>query len=240
MILLRVICCDPPLALPSDIHANRAIRNEQLFFEIKHRFAWKFPYLFTFTFLTIPVSYCWAHQQNSARSLMKACSHIKDFSELFREENSACLVQTVVASFGHLLNRGQPGVHKGLFLFTRECPHLVYIVCALLRGEDAICAYLHFTGITLRTEAPSLCCSCWFFLWPQLSVPALLHIPFALPLLEAGKLQTPLLASCQSSQVPEHSGCMEDGKCVLEAKRKLNATSKQHANIYLFSTFMDV
>jgi len=30
MILLGFICCDPPLALPSDIHANRVTRNEQL------------------------------------------------------------------------------------------------------------------------------------------------------------------------------------------------------------------
>lgn len=30
MILLGFICCDPPRTPPSDIHANGAIRNEQL------------------------------------------------------------------------------------------------------------------------------------------------------------------------------------------------------------------
>lgn len=54
---------------------------------------------------------------------MKACSHIKDFSELFCEENSVCLVHTVIASFGHLLGRGKPGVHKGIFLFTNYWKH---------------------------------------------------------------------------------------------------------------------
>lgn len=96
---------------------------------------------------------------------MKACSHIKDFSELFCEGNSAGLIHTVIASFGHLLSRGKPGVHKGIFFYLQtiggtkgECSHLVHIVCAFLRGEDAICAYLHFTGIALSTEAPSLSC----------------------------------------------------------------------------------
>lgn len=98
---------------------------------------------------------------------MKACSHIKDFRELFCEENSAHFVRNVIASFGHLQSRGKPGVHKGIFFYLQtigstkgECSHLVYIVCAFLRGEDAIGAYLHFTGIALSTEAPSLSCSC--------------------------------------------------------------------------------
>lgn len=50
---------------------------------------------------------------------MKACS----LSELFCEENSAGLVHTVIASFGHLLSRGKPGVHKGIFLFTKYWKH---------------------------------------------------------------------------------------------------------------------
>lgn len=50
---------------------------------------------------------------------MKACSHIKDFRELFCEENSACFVHTVIASFGHLQSRGKPGVHKGIFFIYK-------------------------------------------------------------------------------------------------------------------------
>lgn len=75
---------------------------------------------------------------------MKACSHIKDFRELFCEENSAHFVPSVIASFGHLQSKGKPGVHKGIFYLQTigstkgDCTHPVHIICAFLRGEDAI------------------------------------------------------------------------------------------------------
>lgn len=65
---------------------------------------------------------------------MKACSHIKDFSELFCKENSSCLIHSVIASFGHLLSRRKPGVHKGIFLFynpleaLKESVHILSVL----------------------------------------------------------------------------------------------------------------
>lgn len=145
MILLRVICCDPPLALPSDIHANRAIRNEQLFFEIKHRFAWKFPYLFTFTFLTIPVSYCWAHQQNSTRSLMNACSHIKDFVSW----RKFCLFSTKSSCF--LWPSAKQGTtwssQRSFFIYKRVSTSCLYCLCLAQRWRCNMCLsafYWHY------------------------------------------------------------------------------------------------
>lgn len=171
---------------------------------------------------------------------MKASSHIKDFRELFCEENSAHFVHSVIASFGHLQSRGKTWSSQRYFFIYKLLEALKESVLILsiwsVPSSEVKMQYelIYFSGIILSTQAPSLSCSCWCFLCPQICVPALLHIPSALPLLNSWEITNspsdflPILSGA------EHLGCVEDGECTLEAKRKLDATSKCHANLYLF------
>lgn len=125
---------------------------------------------------------------------MKASSHIKDFRELFCEENSAHFVHSVIASFGHLQSRGKTWSSQRYFFIYKLLEALKESVLILsiwsVPSSEVKMQYelIYFSGITLSTQAPSLSCSCWCFLCPQICVPALLHIPSALPLLNSWEI----------------------------------------------------
>lgn len=85
---------------------------------------------------------------------------MKDFTDLFCKEKSACLVHSIIASFGHLLRREKPWLHEGTFFHLQTIANTscIYYLCHLRRWRCNMCAYLHFTGITLSNEAHESTC----------------------------------------------------------------------------------
>lgn len=117
---------------------------------------------------------------------------MKDFSDLFCKEKSACLAHSIIASFGHLLRREKPWLHEGIFFIYKLLQtHLVYIICAIFGGEDVICVLifilLALPWVMKHTSLLVRACPCWCWrvttdLYTFLK-PALLYVLLALPLL---------------------------------------------------------